>query len=389
LHDRTGPFGRAVGASDNLSIEELPATSDPKGPSLLRLTMSWSTAARMLMRSLNGSTAPPPVVPRPAAPAPSAHSQEFVFFPDAPDAVPPLYRELPAQFHAADFDRPDGPPRLRVHSPVSTVLAKHILSFVGDAQDIARAGVRRVGLNGLTIRILMGTSPARVWMVGTIAATALVIGFIGGSLYLRSTGGTPTDVLRPERLAAPAIATAARVPAPLETSAMRTPFAEPLETSMTSVVSQGRSRLAARSAAESPRDAVPPPLESARLADTEVTTRRSRLPVATPATQRPDLMVVRAIDIEPASARTAAARRGVRGSLLVKSDPQGAAVSINGVVHGRTPLMIRDLGAGSRVVRLDMPGYERWSWAVAVVANKQTPVTVKLQPESRRANGAN
>ena len=64
---------------------------------------------------------------------------------------------------------------------------------------------------------------------------------------------------------------------------------------------------------------------------------------------------------------------------------QGAEVSINGVVQGRTPLVIRDLGAGSRVVRLELPGYERWSWAVAVVANKRTPLTVKLRPESRGA----
>jgi hypothetical protein len=54
-------------------------------------------------------------------------------------------------------------------------------------------------------------------------------------------------------------------------------------------------------------------------------------------------------------------------------------------VHGRTPLMIRDLGAGSRVVRLDLPGYERWSWAVAVVAYRRTPVSVKLQPAVRGA----
>jgi hypothetical protein len=71
----------------------------------------------------------------------------------------------------------------------------------------------------------------------------------------------------------------------------------------------------------------------------------------------------------------------VSGALLVRSEPKGAQVSINGVVHGRTPLVIRGLDAGSRVVRLDLPGYERWSWAVGVVANKQTPVTVKLQPE--------
>jgi hypothetical protein len=77
--------------------------------------------------------------------------------------------------------------------------------------------------------------------------------------------------------------------------------------------------------------------------------------------------------------------RQIKGTLLVESDPQGAEVSINGVVQGRTPLVIRDLGAGSRVVRLELPGYERWSWAVAVVANKRTPLTVKLRPESRGA----
>jgi hypothetical protein len=36
-------------------------------------------------------------------------------------------------------------------------------------------------------------------------------------------------------------------------------------------------------------------------------------------------------------------------------DPEGAEVSINGVVRAM-PLVIRDLGAGSRVVRLELPG---------------------------------
>jgi len=91
-------------------------------------------------------------------------------------------------------------------------------------------------------------------------------------------------------------------------------------------------------------------------------------------------VVVRAVEVTG----TPAGDRGrMKGALLVKSEPQGAEVSINGVVHGRTPLVIQDLGAGSRVLRLDLAGYQRWSWAVAVMANRRTPVTVKLQPEMR------
>jgi len=80
---------------------------------------------------------------------------------------------------------------------------------------------------------------------------------------------------------------------------------------------------------------------------------------------------------------TREARGGAMGTLLVTSDPVGARVTINGVPHGRTPVTIRGLSVGSRGVRLDLEGYERWSWAVSVVANEQTPVSVKLQPESR------
>jgi cytoskeleton protein RodZ len=69
--------------------------------------------------------------------------------------------------------------------------------------------------------------------------------------------------------------------------------------------------------------------------------------------------------------------------MLVTSDPQGAEISINGVVKGKTPMLIRGLAAGSRVVRLDLPGYEPWSWSVRVAADTQTPVTVKLHREPR------
>jgi hypothetical protein len=76
----------------------------------------------------------------------------------------------------------------------------------------------------------------------------------------------------------------------------------------------------------------------------------------------------------------AAAYKGFVGSLTVRSDPDGAEVTINGIPRGRTPLNVGDLPAGNCVVRLDMPGYAPWSWSVGVVANRRTPLSVKLRP---------
>jgi PEGA domain len=85
---------------------------------------------------------------------------------------------------------------------------------------------------------------------------------------------------------------------------------------------------------------------------------------------------------KPAAARpTAAAVAPFVGALRVTSQPQGAEVSLNGVHQGRTPLTIRRVRAGSRVVSLFLPGYERWSWSVAVVADRETPLAVKLQAD--------
>jgi len=72
--------------------------------------------------------------------------------------------------------------------------------------------------------------------------------------------------------------------------------------------------------------------------------------------------------------------RSYVGSLLVTSEPEGADVSVDGVPQGRTPLTIEHLNIGSRVVRLDLPGHQRWSWAVSVGANRRTPLAVRLSP---------
>jgi len=71
---------------------------------------------------------------------------------------------------------------------------------------------------------------------------------------------------------------------------------------------------------------------------------------------------------------------GYRGSLAVNSAPTGARVLVNGVPVGTTPLLLDDLPVGSRVVCLELDGYERWSSAVRVVANQRVRTAVDLRP---------
>jgi hypothetical protein len=69
---------------------------------------------------------------------------------------------------------------------------------------------------------------------------------------------------------------------------------------------------------------------------------------------------------------------GYRGSVVFQSEPSGAQVFVNGQDVGSTPLVLGSLSVGSRAVRLEAQGYQSWSSAVQVVANRQTRVTVHL-----------
>ena len=72
-----------------------------------------------------------------------------------------------------------------------------------------------------------------------------------------------------------------------------------------------------------------------------------------------------------------------RGSLVITSDPPGALVTIDGQVIGTTPLVLNDVRAGSRVVRIESNGYERWSAAARVVADRETKLNATLQRGSQ------
>ena len=86
----------------------------------------------------------------------------------------------------------------------------------------------------------------------------------------------------------------------------------------------------------------------------------------------------------PTAAPQSTVVSGFSGSLAVSSSPEGATVFVNGVAVGTTPLVLHDVAVGSRVVRLELPGHERWSSAVRIIASEETQVTVQLRPSPVR-----
>jgi PEGA domain len=59
-------------------------------------------------------------------------------------------------------------------------------------------------------------------------------------------------------------------------------------------------------------------------------------------------------------------------------------VFVNGAQVGVTPLLLSNLAAGSRVVRLELAGYERWSSAVRIITSEETKVDAQLRPSPIR-----
>ena len=82
----------------------------------------------------------------------------------------------------------------------------------------------------------------------------------------------------------------------------------------------------------------------------------------------------------PAPSPVGASSSAFHGSLSVISTPDGAQVLVNGVAVGTTPLTLLDVPVGSRVIRIELEGHERWSSAVRIVANEPTTVVAELRP---------
>jgi hypothetical protein len=73
------------------------------------------------------------------------------------------------------------------------------------------------------------------------------------------------------------------------------------------------------------------------------------------------------------------------GALSVESIPPGAAVSIDGQYRGITPLVIRDLPAGSHSVSLAGEGYQEFVSSVEVKGGETTTMSETLVPATTSA----
>jgi hypothetical protein len=107
------------------------------------------------------------------------------------------------------------------------------------------------------------------------------------------------------------------------------------------------------------------PIVTARPPVVRVAARRTPPAVRTPPAR-----------VQPAPVPAAPA--GYYGSLAIEASPAGARVFINGRLAGTAPIEVRDLAAGSRVVRIEADGYQPWSAAVRIVADQQARISVNL-----------
>jgi hypothetical protein len=53
-------------------------------------------------------------------------------------------------------------------------------------------------------------------------------------------------------------------------------------------------------------------------------------------------------------------------------------VSLDGRAFGSTPIVLKDVPAGTHLVRLEADGYQVWAWTARVVANQPNTLTIKL-----------
>jgi len=81
-----------------------------------------------------------------------------------------------------------------------------------------------------------------------------------------------------------------------------------------------------------------------------------------------------------ATAPTRSARSEQVGSLHVASHPSGAQVFVDDNLIGTTPLLLSNVAAGSKRLRLELSGYKSWTTSVQVEPGARRPVSASLEP---------
>jgi hypothetical protein len=209
--------------------------------------------------------------------------------------------------------------------------------------------------------IRMGQVPDVGWLTNTAILTSFIVGSAAGVLVMWFAGAqVPMDVadVAPLTTQSETLETAALpldLPSPL--ADMDLGPADTMQAS--SSVRQSIVPPARRQVGTSGASSTGPP--------TKVDTRSRVTP---------------AVGAIPQKAATSS-RPLYRGSLAFRSAPQGARVFVNGAFVGSTPLVLDNLPVGSRAVRMEAEGYQRWSSTTQVVANQQTRVSATLGPAIR------
>ncbi len=115
----------------------------------------------------------------------------------------------------------------------------------------------------------------------------------------------------------------------------------------------------------------------------EVAASRPRAAAGARAPAAPPASPPRSTPRPPVGARATPAPAAV-GSLLVESRPAGAAVRIDGIPVGATPVDVPGIAIGRHRVRIELPGYRPWVTDVDVAGPERTRVGASLQLERRR-----
>jgi hypothetical protein len=68
------------------------------------------------------------------------------------------------------------------------------------------------------------------------------------------------------------------------------------------------------------------------------------------------------------------------GSLQVASRPSGAQVFIDDNLIGTTPLLLSNVAAGSRHLRVELSGYKIWTTSVRIEPSARRRVSASLEP---------
>lgn len=221
------------------------------------------------------------------------------------------------------------------------------------AADVFRSLEQRVapGVRRLAARRPLTRLSLAMWLIALVAVGLLVVGV----QFSAQKPTSESSAFAPAAPSSPSIQQPVESPSP---SVERASLSEPPAVMPAADVAP----VEARASAVAMKPSVAPDLTSAR-------------PVAA---VRPTAQ--RAAVAAPAAAHSPK----YRGSLAITSEPSGALVVVDGQAIGSTPVVVRDVRAGSRVVRIESSGYEPWSTAARVVADKETRVNATLQRGSQQ-----